>query len=98
MLMKNDVTDINPNEILHQMANELLMWDPDVKVVVEKTKKDNCNGECDSCECQDSDVKVVENGGGSGSYDESNPTENGILSKLESISIDEWEHGNGIEW
>ena len=69
MLMKNDVTDINPNEILHQMANELLMWNPDVKVV-EKTKKDNCNGECDSCECQDSDVKVVENGGGSGSYDE----------------------------
>ena len=61
MLMKNDVTDINPNEILHQMANELLMWDPDVKVVVEKTKKDNCNGECDSCECQDSDDEHGDN-------------------------------------
>ena len=60
MLMKNDVTDINPNEILHQMANELLMWDPDVKVV-EKTKKDNCNGEGDSCECQDSDDEHGDN-------------------------------------
>ena len=33
MFVRKDITDLNPNEILHQMANELLMWDPDVKVV-----------------------------------------------------------------
>ena len=32
MFVRKDITELNPNEILHQMANELLMWDPDVKV------------------------------------------------------------------
>ena len=41
MRMNADITDVNPNEILHYMANDLILWgagimtrDPDVKVVV----------------------------------------------------------------
>ena len=47
MFMRKDITDLNPNENLHEMANELMnymvndliftsagimMWDPEIKV------------------------------------------------------------------
>jgi len=57
VFVRKDITDLNPNEILHQMANELLMWDPD--------------------------VKVVENGGGSG---------------VSASGSGEWELGDNVEW
>lgn len=57
MFVKKDITDLNPNEILHQMANELLMWDPDVKVV-EKSEKKGCEN---GCQCQDCDDEVGDN-------------------------------------
>lgn len=74
MLMKNDVTDINPIIGMAEdyMTNDLIFTSAGIMMELD--------------EADDS------------TDDESNPTENGILSKLESISIDEWEHGNGIEW
>ena len=57
MFVRKDITDLNPNEILHQMANELLMWDPDVKVG-EKSEKKVCEN---GCKCQDCDDEVGDN-------------------------------------
>jgi hypothetical protein len=57
MFVRKDITDLNPNEILHQMANELLMWDPDVKVG-EKSEKKVCEN---GCPCQDCDDEVGDN-------------------------------------
>ena len=74
MLMKNDVTELNPIIGMAEdyMTNDLIFTSAGIMMELD--------------EADDS------------TDDESNPTENGILSKLESISIDEWEHGNGIEW
>lgn len=54
MRMKGDITDVNPNEILHQMANELINYDVNDriltsagklgKVVVTKTGGSGFNG------------------------------------------------------
>ena len=73
MLMKNDVTELNPIIGMAEdyMTNDLIFTS--AGIMMEPDEDDSTD-------------------------DESNPTENGILSKLESISIDEWEHGNGIEW
>ncbi len=57
MFIKKDITDLNPNDNLHEMANELLMWDPDVKVG-EKTEKKVCEN---GCPCQDCDDEVGDN-------------------------------------
>lgn len=57
MFIRKDITELNPNENLHQMANELLMWDPDVKVV-EKSKKKVCEN---GCQCLDCDDEVGDN-------------------------------------
>ena len=57
MFVKKDITDLNPNEILHQMANELIMWDPDVKVV-EKSETKGCEN---GCQCLDCDDEVGDN-------------------------------------
>ena len=78
MLMKNDVTELNPiiGMADDYMTNDLIFTS--AGIMMEPDEADDST-----------DVH---------SDDESNPTENGILSKLESISIDEWEHGNGIEW
>ena len=71
MLMKNDVTELNPIIGMAEdyMTNDLIFTS--AGIMMEPDEDDSTD-------------------------DESNPTENGILSKLESISIDEWEHGNGI--
>lgn len=77
MLMKNDVTELNPiiGMADDYMTNDLIFTS--AGIIMEPDEADSTDDSTD---------------------DESNLTENGILSKLESISIDEWEHGNGIEW
>lgn len=55
MFIRKDITDLNPNENLHQMANDLIFTSAGelMQVIVEKEeKKKTCNGEC---ECQDCD-------------------------------------------
>lgn len=78
MLMKNDVTDINPIIGMGDdyMVNDLIFTS--AGIIMEPDEADDST-----------DMHLD---------DESNPTENDILSELESIWIDEWEHGNGIEW
>lgn len=77
MLMKNDVTELNPiiGMADDYMTNDLIFTS--AGIMMEPDEDDSTDVHSD---------------------DESNLTENDILSKLESISIDEWEHGNGIEW
>lgn len=51
----DDSTLYMVNDLIFTTAGEMM------KDVVEKTQKDNCNGECDSCECQDSDDEHGDN-------------------------------------
>lgn len=51
MFIKKDITELNPNENLHQMANDLIFTSAGelMQVIVEKKGCDN------GCECQDCD-------------------------------------------
>ena len=53
MFMRKDITELNPNENLHQMANDLIFTSAGelMQVIVEKKEKKCDNG----CECQDCD-------------------------------------------
>ena len=62
MFVRKDITDLNPNENLHEMANELMNYMVNdliftsagelMKVIVEKKGKKGCGNDC---ECQDCD-------------------------------------------
>lgn len=55
MFVRKDITDLNPNEILHQMANELINYDVNDRILTSA-------GELGKV--------VVTKTGGSGFYDE----------------------------
>ena len=54
MFIRKDITDLNPNENLHQMANDLIFTSAGelMQVIVEKKEKKGCDN---GCECQNCD-------------------------------------------
>ena len=89
MFMRKDITDLNPNENLHQMASELINYAPN------DLTEDNLHIIDDSTlymvndliftSAGELDKVVVEKTGGSG------------FTGFNSVS-GEWEHGDNVEW
>ena len=89
MFMRKDITDLNPNENLHQMASELINYAPN------DLTEDNLHIIDDSTlymvndliftSAGELDRVVVEKTGGSG------------FNGFNSVSV-EWEHGDNVEW
>lgn len=54
MFIRKDITDLNPNDNLHQMANDLILTSAGelMQVIVENKGKKGCDNDC---ECQDCD-------------------------------------------
>ena len=63
MRTNRDINELTIDDSTMYMVNDLIFTaaGETMKDEVEKTKKDNCNGECDSCECQDSDDEHGDN-------------------------------------